>query len=57
MIKVLNNKKEYFINKEKLRYVLSRLEDSDIKDEDMIYLMKKYKLDCDEVFLENINKI
>ena len=56
MIKIVFKKKEYFIEKDKIMFILSKLHDEKIAENMIIDLMKKYQL-FDEDFLENINKI
>ena len=53
MIKISFNNKIYKIDKDKLLYVLSKLESKDVKEDEIEKLLNKYKL-YDEYFLENI---
>ena len=55
MIKISFNNKIYKIDKDKLLYVLSKLESKDVKEDEIEKLLNKYKL-YDEYFLENILK-
>ena len=56
MIKIVYKNKEYLIQKDKVIFVLSHLQNAKIKEEEIFDLMKKFQL-YDENFLENINKI
>ena len=56
MIKILYNEKVFEIEKEKIFWVLSRLEDRVIDESEIEELIKKYKL-LDEYFLSNVNKL
>lgn len=56
MIKIIHNKKVYYIEKQKILYTLKKIINADVKEEEIRELMKKYHL-YDEYFLENISKI
>ena len=56
MIKIEFNNKEYNIEKAKLIYVLERLSDRKISDDEIFDLMKKYYL-FDESFLSKVNDL
>ena len=56
MIKISYNNKEYNINKDKLIFVLSKLKNDNVIEEEIENLLIKFQL-MDEDFLENINKI
>ena len=56
MIKISFNNKEYFIDKEKLKFILEKLNGSKVSDDEVLNLMKKFCL-YDECFLEKLNKI
>ena len=56
MVKIFFNNKEYIIEKEKIKFILSRLYDSEINDNDILVLMEKFQL-FDEDFLNNLDKI
>ena len=53
---IIHDKKKYRIENEKLIYILEKLEQRKIKEEEIKLLMHKYNL-YDEGFLENINKL
>lgn len=54
VIKILFNNKEYKIQKDKLMYVLEKLNCTPVKEFEIDDLMKKFKL-YDEWFLGNVN--
>ena len=56
MINITLNNKDYSIDKEKLLFVLSRIKEDEVKDEEIMELMEKYCL-MDESFLKNVNKL
>ena len=56
MLTILYEEKKYKIEKEKLIYILEKLEKREVKEEEIKLLMHKYCL-YDEVFLKNINKL
>lgn len=56
IMKILFDNKEYEINKEKLLYVLEKLECSKVENKNIEKLMKKFNL-FDEYFLENLNRL
>lgn len=56
MIKIVYKNREYSIQKDKIIFVLSKLQKKKIQESEILDLMCKYKL-FDEIFLENINKI
>lgn len=55
-MKILFDNKEYEINKEKLLYVLEKLECSRVENKNIEKLMKKFNL-FDEYFLKNLNRL
>lgn len=54
MIKVLYNGKEYSIDKDKLLFVLEKLNGSKVSDDEVFELMEKFCL-LDEGFLDEVN--
>ena len=56
MIKISFNNKIYMIDKDKLKFVLTKLNNGKVNDSEILELMNKYHL-YDEYFLENINKL
>ena len=56
MLTVEFENKKYFLEKNKLIYILEKLEQKEVKEENIEELMNKYNL-YDEEFLENINKL
>ena len=56
MLTVEFENKKYFLEKNKLIYILEKLEQKEVKEENIEELMNKYSL-YDEEFLENINKL
>lgn len=54
MIKVLYNGKEYLIDKDKLLFVLEKLNGSKVSDDEVFELMEKFCL-LDEGFLDEVN--
>lgn len=53
MIKILHNNKEYLIDKEKLKFVLEKLNGSKVSDDEVFELMKKFCL-YQEDFLDTL---
>ena len=56
MIKVAFKNKVYHIKKEKLSYVLEKLNGSKVNEEEFLNLMERFCL-MDEYFLEHINEL
>ena len=56
MIKITYNKKVYHINKEKLSYIIERLNGAKVEDKDLRKYMRKFRL-YDEYFLEHVNYV
>lgn len=53
MIRIIHKKKEYLINKEKIIFILAKLSNKKIKENEIEILLKKYHL-LNEHFLENL---
>ena len=53
MVEIVFNGKKYHLDKEKLIFILSKLNNSSIKEDEIEKLMKKYQL-FDEYFLKQI---
>ncbi len=56
MIKIYHNNKVYSINKSKLIFVLSKLEDRKISELEIDEILKKFNL-LDDEFLESVLKL
>ena len=53
MIRIIHKKKEYLIKKEKIIFILTKLSNKKIKENEIETLLKKYHL-LDKYFLENL---